>query len=253
MTWFRVDDKMMSHPKVLRIPRAARHSTLGLWLTAGVWCAGQLTNGRLPAYMLPELGATKRQAQALVDCGLWELDGDEYVFHDWPDYQPTREHVENERAAARERMAKRRRTPSDVPANTDGTSTEVRRPRPDPTKPDQEQTPQGGPSVSSRGTRLPEGWEPPLDAVAAMRAEFPYLDLRAAHERFTDHWRSATRSATKRDWLAAWRNWIREDARRYRPRSASPLPGRTSVTDEDRAWAAEQDLLALTPPVATGA
>jgi hypothetical protein len=69
------------------------------------------------------------------------------------------------------------------------------------------------PAKGPRGTRLPEGWEPPADVYQAMATQFPHLDLEAEHQKFTDHWRSkAGAQGVKVDWAAAWRNWIRRSA-----------------------------------------
>lgn len=108
MTWFRVDDSFPTHPKVLRIPRRDRPAAVGLWTLAGGWCAQQLTDGHLDAHMPEEFGGSSRLVDHLVDVGLWEVKDGGYLFHDWPDWQPTRAQVEADRAAARERMRRAR-------------------------------------------------------------------------------------------------------------------------------------------------
>jgi len=100
MPWFKVDDGMWSHPKVLACPLAA----LGLWVRAGSWCAQQLTDGAVPRTALAMLGGRPRDAAALVDAGLWIVDGDGWRFHDWQTYQPTRAAVEADRAAVAARV-----------------------------------------------------------------------------------------------------------------------------------------------------
>lgn len=135
MTWFKVDDKLAASRKVLSIPRARRAAAMGLWVLAGSWCSSALTDGRVPAYMVEELAGTEEAAHDLVAAGLWETDPDGWVFHDWTQCNPSREQVENERAGARERMAKLRNRSPNVRANTDGTSELVRDPRPVPSRP----------------------------------------------------------------------------------------------------------------------
>lgn len=72
------------------------------------------------------------------------------------------------------------------------------------------------------GTRLPDGWLPPPKLVEEMRIELPDFDTRAEHPRFVDHWRAATgRTATKLDWEATWRNWMRTANDRLRPRGGN--------------------------------
>jgi hypothetical protein len=134
MPWFKMDDRLYSHPKWLACSMSAR----GLWATSGSWCAGNSHDGEVPARALQLLGGNRKQAAELVEAGLWEPNGDGWIFHDWPHYQPTSEQVEAERAAARERQrrardkaASRRESRRDDPV-TNGSVT-VPPTRPDPT------------------------------------------------------------------------------------------------------------------------
>lgn len=70
-------------------------------------------------------------------------------------------------------------------------------------------------SASKRGTRLPEDWKPPDDVVRSMHEQFPEVNLRLEHDQFSDYWHAkAGKDATKVDWVATWRRWIREAAQR---------------------------------------
>ena len=101
MTWFKVDDNLAHHPKVI----AAGNAALGLWVRAGSWAAQQLTDGFVPDTVLPALG-TKKQADQLVAAGLWSRVLGGYVFHEWTERQPTRDEVETRRKRDRERIAR---------------------------------------------------------------------------------------------------------------------------------------------------
>ena len=90
MPWFRVDDRFAMHPKAV----AAGNTALGLWVRAGSWCAQLLTDGHVPRGMLPALSGRPRDAQALVDAGLWVVTADGWSFHDWDTFQPSRANVE---------------------------------------------------------------------------------------------------------------------------------------------------------------
>lgn len=106
MSWFKVDDKLHSHPKVLGVPLRA----MGLWVLAGAWCADQLTDGFVPRAVLPTLAAKTIDAKALVDAGLWiEVEGG-WVFHDWLDMQPSRAATLGRREEERIRKAEARAT-----------------------------------------------------------------------------------------------------------------------------------------------
>lgn len=71
MTWFKVDDATPTDPRVLKIPRRERLACMGLWTLAGAWSSKHLTDGRIPAYMLEELGADMSHGTTLVTVGLW--------------------------------------------------------------------------------------------------------------------------------------------------------------------------------------
>lgn len=96
MTWFRVDDSFYDHPKVDDLPDAA----IALWVRAGTYCARHLTDGRIPKRKARRLCDDPDVAiPALLKCGMLTDAGDDYLFHDWADYQPTREEVLAERSA----------------------------------------------------------------------------------------------------------------------------------------------------------
>lgn len=101
--WFKVDDGFAVHPKALKAGNAA----CGLWVRAGSWSMQQLTDGFIPDHVLPTLGAVK-EAQRLVDAGLWERGVSGYMFHEWDHRQPSREQIERDRAEAAERQRKAR-------------------------------------------------------------------------------------------------------------------------------------------------
>lgn len=109
MPWFRVDDSFYDHPKVFDAPDCA----VALWVRAGTWSARSLTDGYVPAAMLARFTSDpETAARELVQRGLWSRVKGGYRFHDWGQYQPTRESVENERKAARTRMRRLRQARS---------------------------------------------------------------------------------------------------------------------------------------------
>lgn len=223
MAWFKVDDGFATSPKVLSIPRSERLAAVGLWVIAGTWCAKHLTDGYVPAYMIEEWGADVSHGTALVTARLWVEEDAGYRFHDWGAYQPSREAVESHRARERQRKEEWRKkkagisgespqgvTPS-VPAGQDEVS---QRPSalPDPTHPDPTRPLVKREGAAKRGTRIPE----PFIVTAEMRqwaaAEVPGLDVDGCTRRFVDYWRAESGAkATKKDWVATWRNWLRRD------------------------------------------
>lgn len=109
MTWFKVDDKFWSHPKVMFTGLAAR----GMWASAGAYCADHLTDGLIEARVLYAIvPGSKRSVDALaaelVTNGLWESVPGGWLFHQWCEHQPSKEEVEADRAASRERQRRNR-------------------------------------------------------------------------------------------------------------------------------------------------
>lgn len=93
MTWFKVDDNLAFHAKVVLAGNAA----MGLWVRGGSWVAQQLTDGFIPNQIVTALG-TRAQAKALEDAGLWTREDDGYRFHGWLDYNPTADEVRADQA-----------------------------------------------------------------------------------------------------------------------------------------------------------
>jgi hypothetical protein len=211
MTWFKVDDGFHAHPKAFRAGTAA----LGLWVRAGSWAASQLTDGFVPAEVVRMYG-TNAMAKSLVAAGLWTKVEGGYCFHQWADdgRQPTRQQVEAERAAARERMKKRRGTPSNdppdspdvrpnTPLDSGGTSDPVREPRPGPSRP--------GTYLLTLISRLAagdaRGGPPPAEVIASWQEiAGPGVDLNAEAVSYLS--RFGDRPAD--DERGAWLGWLRK-------------------------------------------
>ena len=102
MAWFKADDQLPFHPKVL----AAGNTAMGLWIRAGTWSSSQLTDGFIPNAIALAM-ANECDADALVDAGLWDrIEGSGYQFHDWSDFQPSAAE-EREKREARKRAGQK--------------------------------------------------------------------------------------------------------------------------------------------------
>lgn len=104
MVWFKVDDTLALHGKVV----AAGNAAMGLWVRAGAWSMQQGTDGFIPAAIVTLIGKPA-EARRLVEVGLWERLPEGYGFHEWEQRQPLREEIEQKRADWRERQAKARK------------------------------------------------------------------------------------------------------------------------------------------------
>ena len=66
------------------------------------------------------------------------------------------------------------------------------------------------PTPKKRATRLPEDWAPTPDQIAWARSERKDINPATEASKFRDYWiAKAGRDASKMDWDATWRNWVR--------------------------------------------
>ena len=93
MTWFKLDDRFHSHPKVI----AAGNAAVGLWVRLGAWSSDHGTNGAIPRAVGLSFGG-KRELTALTTAGLLHPADDGWVIHDFLDYNPSAEHVADVRS-----------------------------------------------------------------------------------------------------------------------------------------------------------
>lgn len=101
MPWFKVDDDLPFHRKVVK----AGNSAMGLWVRAGAWSSQQLTDGFVPDAVVDLLG-TLAQRRKLVAAELWvEVEGG-VMFYGWNKNgrQPTAQSVRETRASTARRQ-----------------------------------------------------------------------------------------------------------------------------------------------------
>jgi hypothetical protein len=197
MSWFKLDDQFSTHPKVLRAgPDAA-----WLYICGGCYCAKHLTDGLIPKVAVPTLSTLRahaRLAQVLVREELWHDLGEDFEVHDYLVFNPSREHVENERRKAGERRAKGgRASPERRPTNIN----------PDPTRPDVPNETSSG--ARKRGTRIPEEFAVTPDMVEWVELKCPTVNWRHHTQRFVNHFKAAPgQRGVKLDWVKTWENWM---------------------------------------------
>ena len=104
-----------------------------------------------------------------------------------------------------------------------------------------------GLGACTKATYLPADWSPAAEVVAQMRAEQTHIEQELELKRFRDHWHSTTRNAQKRDWNAAYRNWIRNTAK-WASRNGQALDGQTAYERKTAHNRAVFESLADDPP-----
>jgi hypothetical protein len=106
VVWVKLDDGFFGHPKA----RSAGKDGRALFLAGLCYAGANLTDGKLSTSDLPIIAAMaevpKNRARILVECGLWDEVADGWQIHEFLERNPSRETVESEREAARERMRK---------------------------------------------------------------------------------------------------------------------------------------------------
>ena len=98
MPWLRISDDFMQHPKVLGLSARA----VALWLEAICYVARHLTDGLVSPKVLAAL-RYRAAASELRHAGLWDVVPAGDQIHDYHDYQPARDEVQNHRAEVSEK------------------------------------------------------------------------------------------------------------------------------------------------------
>ena len=228
--WFKVDDSFFSNPKTAMLSDGAT----ALWLRSGSWSAQQLTDGFIPARMVPMFRGSDDSVRELCDVGLWERDDerDGYRFHDWSDYQPDGEEVDalrRKRSEAGKRGANSRWKRKTVDENgkngktdgkchgksmanswqTDGKSMANSCPVPVPV-PDKKEKEEYSSSFSKE-TSADEYMETGRpEADRQISRQYPNLDLTDAWGAFMQHHHGETRTIA--DWTRLWKSWCQRRA-----------------------------------------
>lgn len=259
MAWFKVDDGFFSSRKVLSIRRDERLEAVGLWVTLGAWSSKELTDGFIPDAVIDEFSPHPFAVEALLNSGLWLRVDNGIQFHDWKDYQPTRDEViakrdelSRKRAQAGKNGAtsrwqkdgKRIAKPVLPLANDDfaiesgksdvndllpedgkmANASQVDGNRIAPTPPDP--TPieaKASITGNSRAHKLPSNWQP--SKMHEQYARENGIDIVLAAQQFRDHADATGRSM--KNWDAAFRLWLSNSVR-WNTKAVAKVSGPTA-------------------------
>lgn len=109
MTWFRLDDEFAFHEKAAALAEGpCRADAIALWTFSACWAARAMKSGFVARGVTITFGFHPEAASELVRVGLWEAVEGGYQFHDWADYNPTGERIEEKKRLAVARKAKHR-------------------------------------------------------------------------------------------------------------------------------------------------
>lgn len=255
MTWIRLDDDMLDHPKWVRALRDGGSEALDVWLRLTSWCSRRLTDGVVPVDMIEtvaRLDRSKRRTRALralVESGLCaRRDDGALTIVDYLERNPRASEVRAERGRRAQAQRNRRlgqnvtgHAPDSVPERNEvpsqsrpvpSQSPESERARP----PDVIDPPETRSSVRSSGVRPVPGLvvvaaqsrvmtmpgpEPPEDYLQRAVIE----NVRPAQARST--WKHYFAAGLPPGGIERLHEWLLEQARDYAVRKAAP-PARAS-------------------------
>jgi hypothetical protein len=237
MAWARLDDGFHDHRKIIDLLEDEHGcAAIGLWTVCLTW-AHRHTRQRGKQHGFVPHNIPRRLtgqgwlplAELLVKHQLWELVDGGWQIHDFTDYGCPSDDLRTKRAeAGRKGMASR--WGSHVSAGDDnnlleeannsitGGSNKAITPgglgigskrSSGSSKAEVSSSGEKKPRSSKRATRLPDDFTVTPEMVAWARKECPHVDGKLATTMFVDYWGSKGRDATKTDWTATWRNWLR--------------------------------------------
>lgn len=220
-TFVAIDHNMPDHPKVVGLSDAAFRALV----EAICYCSRLETDGNLKASATRKLGPTDAIEELLRE-GLFDDTGAGYQVHDYLDFQRSaaeiREIRENRRLAGSAggkakaaAVADAKQSASKPVGISSGKTGSEMYPE---TETETYKNPSGS-TAQKRGSRLPSEWTPAERDIAWQREQtINDLFARKETEKFIDYWTAASGStAVKRDWSAAWRNWMRNAVERQNP------------------------------------
>jgi len=147
-----LDDRFYGNPKILGTPLPA----LGLYAVGLSYCNAQLTDGFIPRAVVVGWTGWASAAKTLVARKLWESVDEGFLVHDFLDWNPSRQQVLKERAAAAERKRSSRRTDTGVRPESRGS----------PEQPDERRSTVSTPLHTGRPPAVPDPPNP-LSATGA--------------------------------------------------------------------------------------
>jgi hypothetical protein len=89
LQWVRLETSLPDHPKVLVLIGAGKHRAVLAYVLGLAYCGRHELDGYIPKSALPFIHATKREATALCEVGLWTPNQTGYEINGWAEFQPT--------------------------------------------------------------------------------------------------------------------------------------------------------------------
>jgi hypothetical protein len=102
MSWVRIEDTVTMHPKIVR----AGNEAVGCWFRLIAWSSSQLTDGHVPRAIAVLISdGNLAVIERLVNAEMLDKDGEDFVLHDYLDYQPSASEVRKQREEQRKQRS----------------------------------------------------------------------------------------------------------------------------------------------------
>jgi hypothetical protein len=227
--WIKFELSTPDKPEVWAIAAALNidpDAVVGKLLRVWGWFDQQTENGNAPSVskmLLDRLVGVTGFCKAVIDADWMHDDG---VTLSLPHFDRHNGKTAKNRATTAKRVAsfKNRTGKSNDEGNTKVTPAPLPREEKRREEKIEDQkiiTPQAAPTDAPEkksrktGSRLPDDWRPTqeyVDAAMQLNPDYTREWFSATAHKFRDYWVAKTgKDATKADWLATWRNWVRND------------------------------------------
>lgn len=100
LPWVRLDTQFPTNPKVLLLVESKQWRAITVYVCGLGYAGAHGTNGYIPRGALMFLHGTKRDAEQLVEVGLWIPNPTGYDINDWDEYQATGQEMAQRRTRA---------------------------------------------------------------------------------------------------------------------------------------------------------
>lgn len=100
LPWVRLDTQFPSNPKVLELAAGKDWRAAFVYVCALAYCGQHGTDGYIPRTALPFIHATKRDAETLVNVGLWIPRPGGWAVNGWDEFQQSNDETRQRRTRA---------------------------------------------------------------------------------------------------------------------------------------------------------
>lgn len=102
LPWVRLDTQFASNPKILYLVEDKKFRAAFVWVASLGYSGAHGTDGFIPAAALPFLHATKADAKALSEVGLWLETIGGWEINGWNEFQQSSEEAQLRKKKAKD-------------------------------------------------------------------------------------------------------------------------------------------------------